>query len=61
MGAPTYYRVMVLGAMGVGKSQLAKQFMTSDFVGGGVDESSGEAQYGNTCAHKQTLTNHKNK
>ena len=40
---PTYYRVMMMGGAGVGKSLIAKQFMTSDYVGGAMgEESSGE-------------------
>lgn len=34
---PTYYRVIIMGAAGCGKSLLTKQFMTSDFVGGNED------------------------
>ncbi|CAL1543114.1 unnamed protein product [Lymnaea stagnalis] len=34
---PTYYRVILMGAAGCGKSLMAKQFMTSDYVGGNDD------------------------
>ncbi|XP_005090339.1 GTP-binding protein GEM [Aplysia californica] len=44
---PTYYRVIMMGAAGTGKSQMAKQFMTSDFVGGTEDSSD---------AHENTVT-----
>ncbi|KAH3773129.1 hypothetical protein DPMN_174483 [Dreissena polymorpha] len=32
---PKYYRVLFLGAEGVGKSSIINQFMTSEFLGGG--------------------------
>ncbi|XP_052234041.1 uncharacterized protein LOC127846646 [Dreissena polymorpha] len=32
---PKYYRVLLLGAEGVGKSSIINQFMTSEFLGGG--------------------------
>lgn len=38
---PTYYRVIMMGAAGCGKTMLTKQFMTSDFVGG-TDDSQGK-------------------
>uniref|UniRef100_A0A0B6Z5E0 Small monomeric GTPase n=2 Tax=Arion vulgaris TaxID=1028688 RepID=A0A0B6Z5E0_9EUPU len=34
---PTYFRVVLMGAAGCGKSLMTKQFMTSDFVGGFED------------------------
>ncbi|CAG5134706.1 unnamed protein product, partial [Candidula unifasciata] len=34
---PTYYRVILMGAAGCGKSLMTKQFMTSDYVGGNDD------------------------
>ncbi|XP_059156716.1 GTP-binding protein REM 1-like [Physella acuta] len=34
---PTYYRVIMMGAAGCGKSLMTKQFMTSDYVGSGDD------------------------
>ena len=39
---PTYYRVMMMGGEGTGKSQIAKQFMTSDFLAGTEESTSGE-------------------
>ncbi|XP_052231814.1 uncharacterized protein LOC127845135 [Dreissena polymorpha] len=32
---PKYYRVLLLGSVGVGKSSIINQFMTSEFLGGG--------------------------
>lgn len=34
---PTYYRVIMMGSAGCGKSQMTKQFMTSDYVDGYED------------------------
>ncbi|XP_055892818.1 GTP-binding protein GEM-like [Biomphalaria glabrata] len=31
---PTYYRVIMMGAAGCGKTLMSKQFLTSDYVGG---------------------------
>lgn len=42
---PTYYRVILMGAAGCGKSLMAKQFMTSDYVGGN-DDSQGKMLVG---------------
>lgn len=41
---PTFYRIIMMGCDGTGKSHLAKQFMTSDFVGTGEESPEGNDQ-----------------
>ncbi|KAK3745792.1 hypothetical protein RRG08_030666 [Elysia crispata] len=55
---PTYYRVIMMGSAGCGKSQMTKQFMTSDYVDGYEDTQGLEGSIcsGDTLSHEHSGT-----